>query len=211
MKSERGEDGVLKLTSPETSLAGQYVHNPNNGTLASYIDRIELSNLTRQFLFREINVGQPKSKAGCAMAVQMNRDLKVNALEHFVGRNTENIFDDEFWMQLDGVCNALDNMEARRYVDVQCVKYEKSLLESGTMGTKGNIQTILPYITSLYSDIEDSPIKEIPVCTIKNFPSNIDHCIQWALEIYNIIFIQCVEDYNNYVNFGYSFIDKIDN
>ena len=30
-------------------------------------------------------------------------------------------------------------MEARQYVDVQCVKYEKSLLESGTMGTSGNV------------------------------------------------------------------------
>ena len=37
------------------------------------------------------------------------------------------------------MCNALDNMEARQYVDVQCVKYEKSLLESGTMGTSGNV------------------------------------------------------------------------
>ncbi len=34
---------------------------------------------------------------------------------------------------LDGVCNALDNMQARLYVDTQCVKYEKSLLESGTV------------------------------------------------------------------------------
>ena len=35
------------------------------------------------------------------------------------------------------VCNALDNMEARFYVDSQCVKYELSLLESGTMGPSG--------------------------------------------------------------------------
>ena len=129
-------------------------------------DRIELSNLTRQFLFREINVGQPKSRAGCAMAVKMNPGLKVNALEHFVGLSTENIFNDEFWMQLDGVCNALDNMEARKYVDVQCVKYEKSLLESGTMGTSGNVDTIKPYVTKTYRDggnaVEGGGV---PMCT----------------------------------------------
>lgn len=51
----------------------------------------------------------------------------------------QDAFDDQFWTGLDGVCNALDNMEARQYVDVQCVKYEKSLLESGTMGTSGNV------------------------------------------------------------------------
>ena len=53
--------------------------------------------------------------------------------------HTQDTFNDEFWSKLDGVCNALDNMEARQYVDVQCVKYEKSLLESGTMGTSGNV------------------------------------------------------------------------
>ena len=44
------------------------------------------------------------------------------------------------------MCNALDNMEARQYVDVQCVKYEKSLLESGTMGTSGNIGKNFQYL-----------------------------------------------------------------
>ena len=34
-------------------------------------------------------------------------------------------------------------VEARFYVDAQCVKFEKSLLESGTMGTSGNVDPIV--------------------------------------------------------------------
>jgi ubiquitin-activating enzyme E1 len=102
-------------------------------------DRIELSNLTRQFLFREHNVGQPKSRAAATMAKKMNKSFNVEALELFVGPKSEDVFCDGFWEGLDGVCNALDNIEARLYVDGQCVKYEKSLLESGTMGTNGNV------------------------------------------------------------------------
>jgi len=52
-------------------------------------DRIELSNLTRQFLFREHNVGQPKSRAAAAMAQQMNPKFNVEAMELFVGAKSE--------------------------------------------------------------------------------------------------------------------------
>ena len=112
---------------------------PNGKLSVTDADRIELSNLSRQFLFREHNVGQPKSRAAGAMARVMNADFNVEAMELFVGPKTEDVFNDAFWEGVDGICNALDNMEARLYVDRQSVKYEKSLLESGTMGTGGNI------------------------------------------------------------------------
>ena len=169
-------------------------------------DRIELSNLTRQFLFREHNVGQSKSKAGCAMAVQMNEDLKVNALEHFVGRDTEHIFDDHFWMGLSGVCNALDNMEARVYVDAQCVKYEKSLLESGTMGTSGNIDTIKPFITKTYRDGGNAVQGGgVPMCTLRNFPHLTDHCIEWSRDQFELLFVKLPKSLSKYVEDRKSF------
>lgn len=157
-------------------------------------DRIELSNLTRQFLFREHNVGQPKSRAASEMAKVMNPGMKVRALEMFVGPKTEDFFNDDFWIPLDGICNALDNMEARFYVDDQCIKYEKSLLESGTMGPGGNVDPIVPYKTQTYRDGGQADEGGgIPMCTLRNFPHLPDHCIEWARDQFALLFVKSVK------------------
>jgi ubiquitin-activating enzyme E1 len=157
-------------------------------------DRVELSNLARQFLFREDTVGKPKSTSACAKATQMNPAFNPEALEMFVGPKTEEHFNDAFWSELDGVCNALDNMEARFYVDAQCVKYGKSLLESGTMGTGGNIDPILPHKTRTYRDGGNAAEGGgIPMCTLRNFPHLIDHCIEWSRDQFEALFVKPVK------------------
>ena len=164
---------------------------PNGMLTVTDADRIELSNLARQFLFREHNVGHANSVAACAMARQMNSGLKVNAQEMFVGPNTEDTFNDDFWMGLDGVVNALDNMEARLYVDKMCVKYEKSLSESGTMGPSGNVDPVVPFKTKTYKDGGEAVAGGgIPMCTLRNFPHLPDHCIEWARDLFEASFVQ---------------------
>jgi ubiquitin-activating enzyme E1 len=53
------------------------------------------------------------------------------------------------------------------------------------MGTKGNVQVILPYLTETYGTMEDpDDDKGIPICTIKSFPYKNEHTIQWARELF---------------------------
>lgn len=66
--------------------------------------------------------------------------MNVISHENRVGPDTEKVYDDAFFEDLDGVANALDNVDARIYMDRRCVYYRKPLLESGTLGTKGNTQ-----------------------------------------------------------------------
>ncbi|KDO35490.1 hypothetical protein SPRG_00337 [Saprolegnia parasitica CBS 223.65] len=153
-------------------------------------DRIEVSNLNRQFLFREHNVGQPKSVAATQAVRSMNASLKVKTLEQLVAPTTEHVFDDTFWSNLDFVTNALDNVKARLYVDSKCVFYKKPLLESGTLGTKCNVQVVLPYKTASYADgPKDAADDNIPMCTLRNFPSLIEHCIEWARAQFEDVFV----------------------
>lgn len=63
-------------------------------------------------------------------------------------------------------------------MDRRCVYYRKPLLESGTLGTKCNVQVVLPSMTESYSSSQDPPEKSIPICTLKNFPNAIEHTLQ---------------------------------
>ena len=51
---------------------------------------------------------------------------------------------------MDFLENALDNIEARQYVDNQCIIYSKPLFESGTLGTNCNGQVVIPHLTKSY-------------------------------------------------------------
>lgn len=172
------------------------------------MDRIEKSNLSRQFLFRPQDIGSAKSVVACRAAQAMNPALKVVAYENRVGGDTENIFNDDFYESLNGICNALDNIEARLYMDQRCLFYQLPLLESGTLGTKGSTQVVVPHLTENYGATRDPPEKGIPVCTLKNFPNQIEHTVQWARDWFEGVFKQAPDDVNQYLT-NPGFIDLL--
>lgn len=143
-------------------------------------DVIEKSNLSRQFLFRDWNIGQAKSTVAASAATSINPRLNIEALQNRVGPETENVFDDTFWENITCVINALDNVNARLYVDQRCLYFQKPLLESGTLGAKCNTQMVIPHLTENYGASRDPPEKQAPMCTVHSFPHNIDHCLTWA-------------------------------
>ncbi|GMG55613.1 unnamed protein product [Ambrosiozyma monospora] len=164
-------------------------------------DTIEKSNLNRQFLFRSKDVGKNKSEVAAKAVSVMNPDLtgKIEFSVDKVGAETEHIFDNKFWENLDFVTNALDNVEARSYVDRRCVFFKKPLLESGTLGTKGNTQVVIPRLTESYSSSRDPPEKSIPLCTLRSFPNKIDHTIAWAKSLFQGFFNEAPENVNLYL------------
>ena len=118
-------------------------------------DSIEISNLNRQFLFRKKHVGSSKAATACSVAKTINPSLNVEAKIMRADPKSENVFTDQFWDDLDCVFGAVDNIHARQYVDSKCVLHKKYLFESGTLGTKGNSQMVVPYKTQSYNDSQD--------------------------------------------------------
>ncbi|XP_066144924.1 ubiquitin-like modifier-activating enzyme 1 [Euwallacea fornicatus] len=163
------------------------------------MDLIEKSNLNRQFLFRPHDVQKPKAEVAAQAIKKMNPKINVIADTNRVGPETESVYDDTFFEKLDGVANALDNLDARIYMDRRCVYYRKPLLESGTLGTKGNTQVVVPFLTESYSSSQDPPEKSIPICTLKNFPNAIEHTLQWARDTFEGSFRQSAEKASQYL------------
>ncbi|KAJ4413484.1 E1 ubiquitin-activating protein [Gnomoniopsis sp. IMI 355080] len=175
---------------------------PNGQITVTDMDSIEKSNLNRQFLFRPKDVGKMKSDCAAEAVQVMNPDLAghIVCLKDRVSPETEEVFNEDFWSKLDGVTNALDNVEARTYVDRRCVFFKKPLLESGTLGTKGNTQVVLPGITESYSSSVDPPEQSFPMCTLRSFPNKIEHTIAWARELFETNFVKPAETANLYLS-----------
>eukprot|EP01105_Mastigella_eilhardi_P013353 TRINITY_DN3039_c0_g1_i3.p1 TRINITY_DN3039_c0_g1~~TRINITY_DN3039_c0_g1_i3.p1 ORF type:complete len:915 (+),score=226.01 TRINITY_DN3039_c0_g1_i3:38-2746(+) len=157
-------------------------------------DLIEKSNLNRQFLFRPSDLQKPKSTTAAKAALAMNPAAKITAVLDKMEPASETKYPDAFYGSLDAVVNALDNVNARMYMDARCLANERPLLESGTLGTKGHVQCIVPHITESYASQRDPDTHDVPLCTIHSFPNNMDHCIQWARDRFEKAFATTVKD-----------------
>ncbi|XP_065264857.1 ubiquitin-like modifier-activating enzyme 7 [Emys orbicularis] len=163
------------------------------------MDTIERSNLSRQLLFRPQDVGKLKSETAAAAVRRMNPTTRVTAQPHHVGPDTETLYGDDFFMALDGVANALDSMQARAYVDGRCIRYLKPLLDSGTEGTKGHVQVIVPHLTQPFGSPPDLTESAVPLCTLRHFPSVIEHTLQWARDEFDGLFKVPAENVNKFL------------
>lgn len=163
------------------------------------MDIIELSNLNRQFLFHKEDIGKNKSDIACKKIKEFNKSISVNSMNSKMCRENENEDFERFFTSFDIIANALDNIEARLYIDQLCVRYDKPLLESGTLGSKGNTQIIVPYLTENYGNASDPSEESFPVCTIKTFPTKIEHTLQWAREIFEEVFNTKIVNVKKYV------------
>jgi ubiquitin-activating enzyme E1 len=159
---ELGSDGEIIVTDP---------------------DSIEKSNLNRQFLFRSQHIGKPKSVTAAQAVRQMKPHMAIRSDLQKVGSDNLEFTNQIMDSGLTGVLNALDNIRARRFMDEQCFKFGLPLFESGTTGTKGNTQPVVPFVTETYSNSSDpEQEKSFPICTIKSFPNEIAHTIHWAMD-----------------------------
>ena len=173
-------------------------------------DNIEVSNLNRQFLFRKKDVGKSKSIIAAQSVQKMNPHFNVEGMQTKVCEETENIFNEEFWTKQDFIIYAVDSVDARKYIDSKVVLFQKPAVDSGTLGTKAQSQIIIPHQTLTYNDkAPPTVVQSIPVCTLRHFPSLIQHCIEWSRDSFSGYFGNVIDEVKQFFINKDEFKDRI--
>ena len=180
------------------SLMGVSTGNEGCISVTDY-DHIEISNLNRQFLFNKENINQPKSKVACETIKKMNKNIKCKDYQFKICEETESIFNKDFWERQNLVVSGVDDDKARLYLNKQCFKYNKILLNIGTSGVRAKTDIIIPKKTYPLEIILEEKESNTSPCTIKKFPFKIEHCIQWSKDIFYSLFQENIKIYNSFI------------
>lgn len=174
-------------------------------------DRIEKSNLSRQFLFRNKDILKLKSECAVNSIKKMNNKINCVYSQNLVSEKTEKIFNKKFFKKQDAVVIAVDNFEARRYISEKCEIYSIPYFNCGTDGPYANVEAFIPGQTEPAS-YPTNYKKIVPSCTLKMFPSSINHCVIWAHNHFEKYFNENIKNvnilYNNHNEF-FNNINKI--
>ncbi|XP_076897709.1 SUMO-activating enzyme subunit 2-like [Bidens hawaiensis] len=144
------------------------------------MDTIEVSNLNRQFLFRQAHVGQSKAKVARDAVLKFRPQISITPYHANVKDPDFNV---DFFKQFSVVLNGLDNLDARRHVNRLCLAADVPLVESGTTGFLGQVTVHIKGQTECYECQPKPTPKTYPVCTITSTPSKFVHCIVWAKDL----------------------------
>ena len=174
MLEEIGYQGQLKLKQANVCVVGVGgLGNPIVIRLAAMgvgkiriVDRdvIELSNLHRQTMFNEDDIGQVKVETAAKKLRKLNQDIVIEELPVSINDYTAlDVVDG-----CDVVIDALDSVNARYSLNKACIEKKIPFVTGAAVGVTGQSFTILPNETACYHCLfpaldEDS----MPTCSIE--------------------------------------------
>jgi adenylyltransferase/sulfurtransferase len=174
MLEEIGYEGQLKLRKAKVCVVGiGGLGNPIATRLVAMgigkiriVDRdvIELSNLHRQTMFDESDIGQVKVESAAKKLQKMNPDVEIEALPVSVNDYTAL----DLVEGCDVVIDALDSVNARYSLNKACIAKQIPFVTGAAVGVSGQAFTILPKQSACYHCLfpaldEDS----MPTCSIE--------------------------------------------
>ncbi|KAL8271518.1 hypothetical protein Esti_004553 [Eimeria stiedai] len=159
------------------------------------MDTVSLSNLHRQFLFRDKHVGQPKAAVAAQVLNELFRHLGVEIEAHCCKLQEK---PPSFFRGFGVVIGGLDCVETRRWLNARMhelverdsmgsvvVERAPLLLDGGTEGLRGQMRLCIPGVTACYECGIGTLAPQVtyPLCTIASTPRQPEHCVEYCLVV----------------------------
>ena len=168
---------------------------------------IHKSNLNSNFLFDNNNINEFKCDVSKNKIISIKPDININVFnKNFTSNN--NLIN----KNINFILSSVDSIEIKQIITDSCFKFDIPYIDSGVNGYLGHTQSIIPYVTELYTDFIDFNYKTSYLsCVIENFPNCNNHTIEWAIEKLKKI-KKSIINYNKYLqNKNYiNFLDEKD-
>lgn len=125
---------------------GPFTNMSRHERTNSNLDTIDISNLNRQFLFRQVDVGRPKAEVAAEFVEKRVKGVKITP---FCGKIQDK--DEDYYMQFNIIICGLDSIEARRWINATLIgMYDednpdslKPLIDGGTEGRLKDLSTCI--------------------------------------------------------------------
>ncbi len=150
MLEEIGFVGMEKLRRAKICVVGVGgIGNPIVTQLAAMgvgklkiVDRdvVEISNLHRQHLYNEADIGKVKVEVAAERLKKINHHVQIEAIPLSITRFTA----ESIVKGMDIIIDALDTVDARYALNDACIKYNIPFIYAGALGMLGSVCTILP-------------------------------------------------------------------
>lgn len=172
MLEEIGFEGMEKIRSAKVCVVGAGgIGNPVITQLVAMgigslriVDRdvIEVTNLHRQHLYTDDDIGRVKVEAAAERLHKLNPGVQIEAVPTSVTKFTAESIVKGF----DVVIDALDSVDARYALNDACIKNSIPLIYAGAIGVTGSVSTILPNksacLRCMFPELNED---EMPACS----------------------------------------------
>lgn len=172
MLEEIGFEGMEKLRSAKVCVVGAGgIGNPVITQLVAMgvgklriVDRdvIEVTNLHRQHLYTDDDIGRVKVEAAAERLRKLNPGIEIEPVPTSVTKFTAEGIVKGF----DIVIDALDSVDARYALNDACIKHNIPLVYAGAIGVTGSVSTILPNnsacLRCMFPELKE---EEMPACS----------------------------------------------
>lgn len=123
-------------------------------------DVLDISNLQRQILYNETQIGQDKVKSAKKILSNLNSDVKINTYKDHVDESSINKYLQE--TNYDFIVDCSDNFKTKFLVNRIAVENEIKCVIAGIKDFFGQIITINPRNTACYQCIFSEPLEKSP-------------------------------------------------